>query len=616
MAQNDRHSLTLLKTLKAKVNFEVTKQRRKFLPKLYRLIKKWRGQLPNLLEIFREEEIKWLLAEAVKNSDEWDPLLLANFAIDSGYRDEPDLDEDGKPILRRTTLIHHAAEEARGKSAILNLFTLYNRFDVNYIDDDGYTHFHVACIYGLDDVVARFLQLGQDPNCVCPVTGSSPLHLAQNNNKKEVVKLLLKNGANLILADKDGTTPLHLICDRFIDEDWTEEFFEICSDRLQTVEIDVRNKEGHTPLSLALMSNSNKAVETLLRNGADPNLTNEEGQTPLHMIGGWTREVAVKTFLDISDAVNRPVQVDARDNEGNRPLHVAAKRGSDDAIELLLRRGADPNLANEEGQTPLHLICKRISWVNACNDLTKLFFDVCDELNQTVQIDGRDKFGLTPLRWAVASVKPAAVDSLLDRGADLSGFVFPAVSHLAEACSDMRPDSNQLNFKLKLASGLLDCVERLQERGYELDRSDARTIMEFFAERELFQKPGSTRWYCDPKCVGEALTKTMVKEGLSLQDLIEARPREAKKLMTCRDYYNFACSPIDWRLYPCSSTQKACEVELYERASRGFFKSWALQPFLELMHYRLPIEMCEIIIDQLSNQDLYNVCLAVTPGSN
>ncbi|CAB0037260.1 unnamed protein product [Trichogramma brassicae] len=575
----------------AEVNFEVTEKRREFLPKLCRLIENWQGQLPNLLDIFREEEIKWLLAESVKKSYQRDPLLLANFAIRCGYRDEPDLDEDGKPILRRTTLIHHTIREAYSKFTILNLFTLYNRFDVNYTDDDGYTHFHVACMSGLDDIVERFLELGQDPNCIVPNTSNSLLHWTVNHCEKEVAILLLKNGANLSLANKDGSTPLHLICRRFMDEDFTEEFFEICSDRLQTVEIDARDKDGDTPLIRALRYSNMKAVEKLLGNGADPNLVNEKGETPLHMIDGRTSGVVVNTFLDISDALNRPVQFDARDNEGNRPLHVAAKRGNDDTIELLLRRGADPNSANEEGQTPLHLVCQRLSRFDVCNDLTKLFFDVCDELNQTVRIDARDKFGLTALRWAVASVKPAAVDLLLDRGADLSGFVFPAVSHLVEACGDKRPDSNLLNFKLKLASGLLVCVERLEKRGYELGRSDALTIMRFFAERKLFQKSGSTRWYRYPKFVGEALTKTKVKEGLSLQDLIEARPQEAKKLMTCRDYYDFACSRIDPRLYPWSGAQKSCEVELYERASRGFFKLWALQPFWELIHYRLPIEM-------------------------
>ncbi|KAL7295211.1 hypothetical protein TKK_0011517 [Trichogramma kaykai] len=35
----------------------------------------------------------------------------------------------------------------------------------------GCTHFHVACEYGLEDVVQKFLELGQDPNLLVQKTG-------------------------------------------------------------------------------------------------------------------------------------------------------------------------------------------------------------------------------------------------------------------------------------------------------------------------------------------------------------------------------------------------------------------------------------------------------------
>jgi ankyrin repeat protein len=38
------------------------------------------------------------------------------------------------------------------------------------------------------------------------------------------------------------------------------------------------------------------------------------------------------------------------------PLHVAARRKFPQVVLLLLKHGADPNAANEEGETPLDLV--------------------------------------------------------------------------------------------------------------------------------------------------------------------------------------------------------------------------------------------------------------------
>uniref|UniRef100_A0ABD2XKN0 Ankyrin repeat protein n=1 Tax=Trichogramma kaykai TaxID=54128 RepID=A0ABD2XKN0_9HYME len=45
-------------------------------------------------------------------------------------------------------------------------------------------------------------------------SGQTPLHLALSTGSKQVVKSLLKNGADPMLADAQGMTPLHIICNR------------------------------------------------------------------------------------------------------------------------------------------------------------------------------------------------------------------------------------------------------------------------------------------------------------------------------------------------------------------------------------------------------------------
>ncbi|KAL7302930.1 hypothetical protein TKK_0004158 [Trichogramma kaykai] len=57
------------------------------------------------------------------------------------------------------------------KKALKTLFKSYDRFHVNYADELGCTHFHVACEYGLEAAVKKFLEVGQvDPNLIVPKT--------------------------------------------------------------------------------------------------------------------------------------------------------------------------------------------------------------------------------------------------------------------------------------------------------------------------------------------------------------------------------------------------------------------------------------------------------------
>jgi ankyrin repeat protein len=41
-------------------------------------------------------------------------------------------------------------------------------------------------------------------------------------------------------------------------------------------------------------------------------------------------------------------------DSGNTPLYIAASFGREDVVGLLLEKGADPNIVNLEGWSPLH----------------------------------------------------------------------------------------------------------------------------------------------------------------------------------------------------------------------------------------------------------------------
>lgn len=57
----------------------------------------------------------------------------------------------------------------------------------------------------------------------------------------------------------------------------------------------------------------------------------------------------------VSEFLNRGANIDARDQNGNTPLHLAALMGLAELTEKLLKWGADPNMVNGNGQLPLEL---------------------------------------------------------------------------------------------------------------------------------------------------------------------------------------------------------------------------------------------------------------------
>uniref|UniRef100_A0ABD2XA10 Uncharacterized protein n=1 Tax=Trichogramma kaykai TaxID=54128 RepID=A0ABD2XA10_9HYME len=543
----------------------------------YSIISDWKGQLPNLLDTFRKEEIECFLVDSIElmGEDVGDNRgkLIIEFVTRTGYRDKPDIDEKGKSLLYRTTPIHHATRLLclQEHTIIRELFKLFDRFDLNFTDKTGCTHFHVACKFGCNDFVEKFLELGQDPNILEYSKGNSTLHYAMQYGHKSVAESLLRSGANPNLANSDGSTPLHILCMRGTDDELVELFFKINIELRQLVQVNVRDIYGNTPLHCTLMRGVNKrAVELLLRNAADPNLADKDRLTFLHIIckKKYEQDKLSKMLFEISNEMHQSVQVDAKNNDGQTPLHLALYTSKKKMIKLLLRKGAIPNLADQEK--------------------------------------------LTPLQWTVKKLKPQVIDVLLHYGADLSSFVFPAVGDFVCRWGLWHSD---INFKLRLASDLLVIMSSLEKRGYELKRNDALTIMRLFAFYGFFKKSMDIQkcWHNNNELTSK-VKKLMIKPNLSLYDLIHLRPEKAAKLLSYKDYFEFACSERFCNIP--KSYRETYVLHMCEKLSRRFFRRWALDSFLELTRYRLPILCCDIIINNLKNEDLHRICLAASGQSS
>ncbi|CAB0039311.1 unnamed protein product [Trichogramma brassicae] len=341
------------------------------------------------------------------------------------------------------------------------LFAIYNRYDVNYTDEFGLSHFHVACAFGFENVVLKFLEFGRIvPDRIVTKARESPLYLALRYNRKNIVKVLLRADCdpNILLNDEKRTV-LHEISQKHYDYGtrtamiielskerdaparvllkrplwrfyWTKAPIRIwptVKDGLlcisfchhgrrsvglakllmnkSTVEhlplrIDTEDHQGNTPLHLALESKRFSLAEFLLDKGANPNLTNVKNETALHLIS--RRRVNDRTLKILFDRPEE-LRIDIQDKEGNTPVHLALMRyGNKKAAEYLLSRRPNPTLDNAEGLTPLHICLK-----NGHEASAKFFSQMVDQLD----LSGRAQFQ----RALACLLAPGELDVLLDR---------------------------------------------------------------------------------------------------------------------------------------------------------------------------------------------------------
>lgn len=93
-------------------------------------------------------------------------------------------------------------------------------FNANPTDHEGFSHFHLACLFGEANIVEEFLKKGafvNRPNDFFSelFAGYSPLHFAVKNDfhYKEIIRILLDHKADIHAENTKGLTPLLNICE-------------------------------------------------------------------------------------------------------------------------------------------------------------------------------------------------------------------------------------------------------------------------------------------------------------------------------------------------------------------------------------------------------------------
>ena len=327
---------------------------------------------------------------------------------------------------------------------------------------------------------------------------------------------LLERGADPFAASHSDDPPLSLA----VRLGWTR-----LLDRLLDLGVDREARDGHgmSALHLATALGREAVLKQLIAKGASPHARAADGQTPLGVAlasgrrdladwldwRGWALPRRVLRAADLpsaamagdADAVRRLLDlgfaVDSPDAQGCTALLRAAGGGHRATVDLLLRRGADPQHAANTGATPLSAAVS-MRQAEIVNDL----------LAAGAQIEHRLPGGVTVLMLAAALGLPDIAARLLTAGANVHASDAQGLSPLH--CAAL------FGFIARDKPRLVALFDTLLLAGAEPEQIAAGAVTPLLLLLGARAEPGTA---CDEEVVLAALERLLDEEvSLDVQD--------------------------------------------------------------------------------------------------
>ncbi|XP_031620325.1 protein phosphatase 1 regulatory subunit 12A isoform X6 [Contarinia nasturtii] len=227
--------------------------------------------------------------------------------------------------------------------------------------------FLAACLSGDKEDIVRLIENGVDID-TANVDGLTALHQACIDDNLEMVEFLVQHGADVNKQDNEGWTPLHATA--------SCGFLSIAQYLIENnADLAAVNSDGDLPIDLSDSDRMHALLEKhLIEQGIDCDEARQsEEKIMLHDAECWLRNDASEadrqhprtgaTALHVAAAkgynkvlgllLATRADVDKQDNDGWTPLHAAARWGQKEAAQMLVAALADMDIKNHAGQTPI-----------------------------------------------------------------------------------------------------------------------------------------------------------------------------------------------------------------------------------------------------------------------
>jgi ankyrin repeat protein len=269
----------------------------------------------------------------------------------------------------------HLAVEENGNE-IIDLLLAHDKVNVDHADEDGETALHFAASESNVNAVQKLIEKGANPN-IFDKNKMSPLHIAaMQRDVNPIIDLLLAH-PKVKVDDVDG--------------------------------------KGHTALHLAASESNVNAVQKLIEKGANPNIFDKWGQSLLH-VAAWERDgIAVIDLLLAHPKVEVIKFIDDVDEDGQTALHFAAYKSNVKVVKNLINKGANPNIYDKRGQSPLHLA----AWQRDGIPIIDLLLEA-QKVKGIGDVDDANEKGRTALHYAAAHSNEITAEHLINKGADVN----------------------------------------------------------------------------------------------------------------------------------------------------------------------------------------------------
>lgn len=217
------------------------------------------------------------------------------------------------------------------------------------------------------------------------------LPIAVSSNNKDVVELLLENGA---IIEKNNI--LHYAK--------SKEMAEF----LISLGADINGENGYgTPLSQYVSTTGTplNLIKFIIDSGANIKAKNSDGKTPLHVAVEFHNIDYVKVLIE------RGADLEAKDNNGNTPIMRLnpSRRGAKEMLKLLIANGADVNAKDNWDNTLLHFVAKFSS--------VESFIELL--IKHGANVNAKDSGGNTPLHISAYNDILSTSRAFIDLGADV-----------------------------------------------------------------------------------------------------------------------------------------------------------------------------------------------------